>query len=195
MDDSELLRIIHSDLRRFMATVQQDFTDLTTSVNNLIAADEAENTLLTSISNQLNAILANPTGVDPTAVTALRDQVNAELVKVNAAIGAASPPPASIPMFTIGGVVQGLAAGASLSLQDNAVDTLVINQNGPFAFPTPLPTGASYAATVSVPPSDGSNAAITSGTGTVASANVTSIVVTASAAAASPVATANLRKA
>lgn len=78
------------------------FDDLTAAVDNLIAADEAENTLLASISSQLNAILANPTGVDPTAVTALRDAVNAELVKVNASIvaagGTAIPPnPGNLP--------------------------------------------------------------------------------------------------
>lgn len=85
-----------------MSAVMQDFTDLTTAVNNLIAADEAENTLLASISSQLNALLANPTGVDPTAVTALRDQVNAELAKVNASIVAAGgtaivPDPGNLP--------------------------------------------------------------------------------------------------
>jgi hypothetical protein len=50
----------------------------------------------------LNAILANPTGVDPQAVSNLRDAVNAELVKVNAAVvaagGTAIPPnPGNLP--------------------------------------------------------------------------------------------------
>jgi hypothetical protein len=93
---------IAKELRNFMTVVQDDFTQLTAAVNSLIAADEAENTLLASISSQLNAILANPTGVDPQAVSNLRDAVNAELVKVNAAVvaagGTAIPPnPGNLP--------------------------------------------------------------------------------------------------
>lgn len=75
------------------------FADLTASVDALIEADEAENTLLATISNELNTILANPTGVDPQALSDLRDAVNAELVKVNAAVtaagGTAIPPSAT----------------------------------------------------------------------------------------------------
>lgn len=73
----------------------QEFDDLTTTVNNLIAADEVENTLLASIKSELDALLLNPNGVTATDVTALRDKVAAELDKVNAAIQAASPPPPS----------------------------------------------------------------------------------------------------
>lgn len=79
-----------------------EFDELTQAVNTLIEADEAENTLLAAISNQLNVILANPTGVDPQAVSDLRDKVNAELVKVNAALVSAGgtaidPNPGNLP--------------------------------------------------------------------------------------------------
>lgn len=70
----------------------KEFDDLTATVDALIAADEAENTLLAQILAELNALLANPTGVSPTEVTALRDKVAAELTKVNAAIASATPP-------------------------------------------------------------------------------------------------------
>lgn len=70
----------------------KEFDDLTATVDALIAADEAENALLTSIKASLDALLANPQGVSPTDVTALRDRVAAELDKVNAAIAANSPP-------------------------------------------------------------------------------------------------------
>lgn len=85
-----------------MTEVQDDFASLTAAVDALIAADEAENTLLANISSQLNAILANPQGIDPQAVVSLRDAVNAELVKVNTAItsagGSAIPPnPGNLP--------------------------------------------------------------------------------------------------
>lgn len=76
----------------------QEFDDLTTSVNALIAADEQENTLLGSILQELNTLLANPTGVSPTEVTALRDKVATELGNVNAAIAAATPPVTTPPV-------------------------------------------------------------------------------------------------
>jgi len=68
----------------------KEFDDLTTTVDALIAADEAETSLLVSIKASLDALLANPTGVSPTEVTALRDKVAAELAKVQAATTAAS---------------------------------------------------------------------------------------------------------
>lgn len=73
----------------------KEFDDLSATVASLIAADEAETTLLVSIKASLDALLANPTGVSPTEVTALRDLVAAELVKVQAATAAVSPPPAT----------------------------------------------------------------------------------------------------
>lgn len=102
MSEHKLREIIREEFHQLKESLMSDFTDLTTAVNNLIAADEAENTLLASISSQLNALLANSTGVDPTAVTALRDQVNAELAKVNASIVAAGgtaivPDPGNLP--------------------------------------------------------------------------------------------------
>lgn len=164
----------------------QQFDDLTTTVNNLIAADEAENTLLASLVVELNALLANPQGVSPTDVTALRDKVQAELDKVNAAIGAANPPGTTgvpPPVFTVGGNIQGLATGQSLTLQNNGGDNLVVTSNGPFAFATGLPAGQPYAVTVSVPPTDGSSVSVSAGTGTVASAAVSTVNVVVTPAA------------
>jgi hypothetical protein len=97
-----LRHILRQEFFHLKEFFMQQFDDLTTAVNTLIAADEAENTLLATISSQLNAILANPQGVDPQAVSDLRDKVNAELVKVNAAVvaagGTAIPPnPGNLP--------------------------------------------------------------------------------------------------
>lgn len=69
----------------------KEFDDLSATVDQLIAADEAETTLLVSIKASLDALLANPTGVSPTDVTALRDRVAAELDKVTAATTANTP--------------------------------------------------------------------------------------------------------
>lgn len=84
---------LREEFKQLKEMIMKEFDDLTATVDALIAADEAENTLLAQILAELNALLANPTGVSPTEVTALRDKVAAELVKVNAAVAAATPPP------------------------------------------------------------------------------------------------------
>src|SRR5206468_3250496 len=62
-------------------------------------------------------------------------------------------------------------------LQDNGGDNLSVSANGSFAFATKLAGGAAYAATVLTQPS-GQTCAVSGGTGTVGSANVTNIAVT-----------------
>ena len=80
--------------------------------------------------------------------------------------------------YTIGGTVSGLA-GTGLVLSLNAgAQTLPIAANGAFTFPTALPSGASYAVTVQTQPSGpAQTCVVTSGTGTVGGANVTSVSV------------------
>jgi hypothetical protein len=84
--------------------------------------------------------------------------------------------------YTVGGNVSGLAAGDTLVLEDNGVDTLDITVNGPFTFGTPLNAGATYTVSVGTNPS-GKSCAVSGGTGTIASANVTDISVSCQAIA------------
>jgi len=81
--------------------------------------------------------------------------------------------------FTVGGAVTGLAFGNSLALQDNGGDMVFVTQNGGFAFPTPVASGASYAVTVAFNPVTPvpQTCTVTNGSGTVAGANVTSVTV------------------
>lgn len=79
--------------------------------------------------------------------------------------------------FKVGGSVTGLAAGKSVVLQNNAGDDLAVTANGAFAFATPLDTGAAYMVTVKTQP-EGQLCAVTSGTGTIATSNVTGVTVT-----------------
>ena len=51
--------------------------------------------------------------------------------------------------FAVGGTLTGLATAASMVLQNNGGDDLTLTTDGPFAFATPLPSGASYAVTLS----------------------------------------------
>ena len=79
--------------------------------------------------------------------------------------------------FTIGGTIVGLA-GSGLVLQNNAGDDLSVAADGSFTFSTSLVTGATYAVTVAVQPTNVSQTCnINNGAGTVAGMNVTNIQV------------------
>lgn len=88
---------------------------------------------------------------------------------------APAPPPAT---FNISVTVSGLD-GTGLVLRNNGGNPLTITANGAATFSTALATGAQYAVTVDTQPSNPSQTCtVTSGTGTVANANVTNISVT-----------------
>ena len=84
------------------------------------------------------------------------------------------------PGFTVGGTLSGLGNGDTVVLEDNAGDNLSLTANGAFAFATPVPSGHAYAVTVSTSPGTPTlqSCAVTGGNGTIATANVTSVVVT-----------------
>ena len=82
--------------------------------------------------------------------------------------------------YTVGGSVSGLSG--TVVLQDNGGDNLSVAANGPFTFATPLASGAAYAVTVASSPA-GQTCTVSSGSGTVGSANVTSVAVTCTSAA------------
>lgn len=88
---------------------------------------------------------------------------------------------AAVAKYTIGGTVTGLA-GSGLVLQNNAADDLTIAANGTFVFKTPIASGATFAVTVKTQPkSPAQTCTVSGGTGTVAKANVTSVVVNCAA--------------
>ena len=78
--------------------------------------------------------------------------------------------------FSIGGKASGLAVGASVTLLDNGVDSLKVTANGSFTFKTKLASKAKYDVTISVQPA-GQLCAVAHGAGTVAAANISSIIV------------------
>jgi large repetitive protein len=83
----------------------------------------------------------------------------------------------AVDRFTVGGTVTGLAG--SLVLQNNGGDDITLTADGTFAFPTTIASGAAYAVTVLAQPSTPSQTCvITNDTGTVTSANVTSVSIT-----------------
>ena len=77
--------------------------------------------------------------------------------------------------YSVGGTVSGLSG--SVVLQDNGGDNLTVAANGSFTFATKLASGAAYAVTVQTNPA-GQTCTVASGSGTIASANVTNVAVT-----------------
>jgi 6-phosphogluconolactonase (cycloisomerase 2 family)/environmental stress-induced protein Ves len=77
--------------------------------------------------------------------------------------------------YTVGGNVSGLS-GTGLVLQNNAGNNLTITANGTFQFTTPIASGAAYGVTVFTQPTNLSQTCVvTSGSGTVTSANITNV--------------------
>jgi hypothetical protein len=79
------------------------------------------------------------------------------------------------PTFTVGGLLIGLSANASVQIL-NGADTLPITANGSFTLPTAVASGGNYSITVGTPSSDQS-CGVQNGSGSVASANITNVVV------------------
>jgi hypothetical protein len=79
--------------------------------------------------------------------------------------------------YTVGGSVSGLS-GSDLVLEDNGGDDLAVTANGTFTFATTLALGANYTVTVKTQPGNpAQTCSVTNASGTVASANITSVSV------------------
>jgi galactose binding lectin-like protein len=79
--------------------------------------------------------------------------------------------------YQIGGTISGLAS--TVVLKDNGNDSLVVSSNGSFVFPTSVTSGGTYAVTVTTQPgSPAQTCSITSGSGPVAGAAITSVTAT-----------------
>jgi hypothetical protein len=114
-------------------------------------------------------IAAQPTGQTCTISNGIGTVASANVTNVAVACGTST--------FTIGGTVSGLNAGDSVTLLDDGGNALTVTKDGPFTFSTPLANGASYKVTIGAQPT-GETCAISSGSGTVPSGNVTHVAVT-----------------
>lgn len=84
--------------------------------------------------------------------------------------------------FTVGGTVTGLAGATGLVLQLNGSNNLTITADGAFVFPTQLTDKATYSVTIGTQPT-GKTCSVSAGTGTIAAANATGVVVNCSSSA------------
>jgi hypothetical protein len=80
--------------------------------------------------------------------------------------------------FTIGGTVSGLAAGGSMTLQNNGTENLIVSANGSFTFKTAIAANKPYLVTVSLPPATPPQTCTVAGGSGTATATVTTVVVT-----------------
>jgi hypothetical protein len=88
-------------------------------------------------------------------------------------------------MYTVGGTVTGLT-GLGLVLENNAGNNLPISAAGAFTFTASLASGAAYAVTVVTQPSSPTqNCVVRNGSGTVGTANVTTVAVVCTTASSS----------
>ena len=90
--------------------------------------------------------------------------------------GAFTAPPPAANSYTVGGTVTGLNDGATLVLQNNGGNNLSLTANGAFTFSNAVMSGTAYNVTVATQPT-GQTCAISNGSGTIGSANVTNVVV------------------
>jgi uncharacterized repeat protein (TIGR03803 family) len=95
---------------------------------------------------------------------------------LNACGSGGNPPNAAPSTYTVGGKLTGLAAAATVVLQ-NGGENITLSANAAFSFPTHVANGTAYAVTVMTQPT-GQTCIVASGTGLVSGANVTSIRVT-----------------
>jgi hypothetical protein len=79
------------------------------------------------------------------------------------------------PTYTIGGTLIGLAPSAAVHVL-NGADSVPISANGSFTLPTAVVSGGNYSITVGTPTST-QTCAVQKGSGTIASANITNVVV------------------
>jgi hypothetical protein len=80
---------------------------------------------------------------------------------------------------SLGGTVSGLPTGSSVTLQNNAANSLTVSTNGSFSFSSPLSAGASYSVTVLAQPT-GSSCSVANASGSIDAlgSDVSNVVVT-----------------
>ena len=119
-------------------------------------------------------------GTNPSGQTCTVSNGSGTVASANVTSVAVSCAANAAASFSVGGAVSGLSG--TVVLQDNGGDNLSVSASGPFTFATALASGAAYSVTVKTNPS-GQTCTVSNGSGTVASANVTSVAVSCAAAA------------
>ena len=112
-------------------------------------------------------ITTQPAGQSCTIANGSGVLAGADVINISITCGVAS--------YHVGGSVAGLVGGG-LVLQNNGSDDLAIESNGSFSFPTRLEHGSAYAVTIAAQPS-GRSCTVNNGSGTLAGADVTHVLI------------------
>jgi hypothetical protein len=79
--------------------------------------------------------------------------------------------------YTTGGAISGLT-GSAIQLSYNGIDTLALNNDGTFVFPSPVASGSAYKVTITAQPPDlTQHCTVSNGIGTVGGADVANLAV------------------
>ena len=127
-------------------------------------------TALTNSSSYAVTVLTQPAGQSCTVANGAGTVAGANISNVTVTCAANT--------FTVGGTISGLSG--TVVLRNNGGDDLTVSANGSFTFSAPVAQGSPYGVTVLTQPA-GQSCSVASGTGTVAGANVTSVVVSCAA--------------
>ncbi len=119
------------------------------------------------------SVKTNPTGQSCTVVNGSGTVGTANVTTVAVTCGAQAAS-----TYSVGGSLSGLSG--TVVLEDNGADDLSLSANGSFTFATPLAQNATYAVSVKTNPT-GQSCTVVNGSGTVGTANVTTVAVTCGA--------------
>jgi hypothetical protein len=118
-------------------------------------------------------VLTNPSGQQCSVSNGSGTAGSSNITNVTVSCTTNAPSP-----VTVGGTVSGLSG--TVVLQDNGADNLSVSANGSFTFATALSSGQAYNVTVLTNPS-GQQCAVSNGSGTAGSSNITNVGVTCTA--------------
>ncbi len=138
--------------------------DLTVTANGAFTFDG----LLLQGSAYAVTIKTQPVGQTCALKNATGASINANLTNIEVVC--------SVNSYAVGGVVNGLATGLSVTLQNNGGDDLTLSANGNFIFSSLVPYNSSYSVSVGSQPST-QTCVVTDGSGTVSAAAITDVVV------------------
>lgn len=118
---------------------------------------------------------------DASTLTVGAQWENSSTIGINSLANNASPESGAVYTFisngyNVGGVLTGLSAGESITLQNNGGDDLTLTANGNFTFGTPVANGGNYAVTTSITPAT-KTCTVANGSGLVNNNSITDVTV------------------
>lgn len=176
-----------------LSRIINQMNDSVTVIDNLVNADvfnaSKQNIVQINI-NYLEVMVNDPTLISSgTNLTPYQTAISSgqSWIATNTSTPAPGPSPAPAPtaLYSVGGTLNGLAAGNSVVLNGGPAGIILLQANGAFTFPVPIEPGTAWSVTMYTPPAN-EQVNITNASGNMGSANVTNVGVVASVSAPAP---------